>query len=194
MKFVPAKFVELAVCAGILLSGCQSTGGVLERLDTTSGLTIVTEPAAAVFARTQGQFSRSARDYLYLGPVEVNERGLREHYWWVGLASTIDRDYLAANAATPSRLVIEVDGVPVEFELVPWDARVPRLAGRSIYDPVVAPAVVLAARLTLDQLALVAGARVDSVRIGADDGSTDEYFLWDEDATWPAFASFAGIR
>lgn len=184
----------IAIAGLLVLAGCASGGGLLERLDRDSGLTIVTVPAAAVFARTRGQLSRSARDYLYLGPVEVNERGLREHYWWVGLASTIDRGYLEAETPVPDLLIIDVDGVPIEFELISWDERVPGLAGRRIYDPVVRPARELAARVTLDQIALVASAGIDRVRVATDGGPTDDYFVWDEDSARPAFASFAGVR
>lgn len=178
----------------VFVAGCQVGGGIVERLDRQSGLTVVTEPAPAVFARTQGQLSRSARDYLYLGPVEVNERGLRQYYLWVGMASTIDRAFLAADETEPEVLLVEIDGVPIEFELDSWDDRLPRLAGRIVYDTVVTPSRRLAARVTLDQLALISGGAIDRVRITSGETPTVEYFLWEASAVWPGFSAYAGIR
>jgi hypothetical protein len=177
----------------VLASGCQSAGNVIERLDGASGLTIVTDPALAVYARTETRFSRSARDYVYLGPVEVNERGRRDYFLWVGIASTIDRDFLEAESSVPDILYVDLRGAPVEFELTPWDQRMPRLAGRRIYDPAVKPGRIMAARVTRDQISLIAEGRPESVRVARADEPTIEYFLWGDQVEWPAFLRNAGV-
>lgn len=177
----------------ILTGGCQSTGSVIERLDTSSGLTFVTDPALGVYARTETRFSRSARDYIYLGPVEVNERGRREYYLWVGIASTIDRDFLAGESSVPDILYVDLRGAPMEFELTPWDQRMPRLAGRRIYDPAVTPGRIMAARVTRDQISLISEGRPERVRVARTDEPTIEYFLWGDQVEWPAFLRNAGI-
>jgi hypothetical protein len=184
--------LSLALAAGFLgIGGCESRGGVVERFDDTSGLTIVTEPRPLAFARTESRLSRSARDYVYLGPVEVNERGTLQYYLWVGVASTIDRSYAEEGIATPDRLFVDVDGAPVEFELGPWPERVPRLGQLRAYNPAVTPFAVLAARVTLDQLALLSRESLGRVRIAKAGGPTTEYFLWRESPPWPAFARYA---
>jgi hypothetical protein len=180
--------IFLVVC--IAVSACQGGGGTVERLDSQSGLTIVTDREPVAFARTETRFSRSARDYVYLGPVELNERGAREYYLWVGIASTIDRNYLAAEATIPDLLYLNLAGEPMEFELTPWDERISQLARRTIYEPAVAPTVVLAARVTLDQLMRIAEAKPESIRIAGRDAPTMEYLLWNETSRWTAFASF----
>ena len=96
---------------------------------------------------------------------------------------------------TPSRvLILEIDGVPMEFELKSRDERLPRLAGRSLYAPAVLPWQELAARVTLNQLALMLNAKIDSVRVGTDAGSTIEYVRWDDSPTWSTFAEHARLR
>jgi hypothetical protein len=165
-----------SVFACIAALGCQSNGGAIERLDSATGLTIVTERAPTAFARTETRFSRSARDYVYLGPVELNERGSREYFLWVGVGSTIDRNYLAAEATIPDLLYVDLDGEPMEFELVPWD------------EPAVAPVRGLAARVTLDQIKRISRGRPDSIRIARQGESTIEYFLWSEFTPWQSFA------
>jgi hypothetical protein len=143
------------------------------------------------FARTESRLSRSARDYVYLGPAEVNERGTREYFLWVGIASTIDRSYADESTMTPNVLYVELAGEPVEFELAPWADRVRDLAGLPVYDPAVDPKVTLAARVTLDQLSRFAQQQPDSVRIAVKGQPSIEYFLWREGPAWPAFSRYA---
>jgi hypothetical protein len=184
----------LVILAALAVTACQSAKPLIDGLDAQSGLTVVADDSPAVFARTLGQFSRSARDYVYLGPVDINERGVHEYYLWVGMASTIDRDFLAAELQVPTVLILEIDGVPMEFELKSRDERLPRLAGRSLYAPAVLPWQELAARVTLNQLALMLNAKIDSVRVGTDAGSTIEYVRWDDSPTWSTFAEHARLR
>jgi hypothetical protein len=194
---MPARLrVLLPLVASLGLVACGGSGSVIERLDRNSGLTYVTDPSSPIaFARTEARFSRSARDYVYLGPVEINERGTRQYYLWVGIASTIDRSFLEISRTTPDRLYLALEGGPVEFELTAWDELLPPLAGAAVYKPAVAPQVVLGARITADQLALLARETIPSVRVTIDEQPTTEYPLWDEDAVpWPAFAAYAGDR
>ncbi len=90
------SFASMIVAAG--LAGCAG-GGRLEQLDEQSGATIVRGPAVLVYARTEPRYSRSARDYVYLGPVETNRQGVREYFLWVGVATTIDRGFIAPERA-----------------------------------------------------------------------------------------------
>jgi len=182
------------LCISIALAGgCQSTGSVIERLDESSGLTFVTDPALAVYARTETRLSRSARDYIYLGPVEVNERGQREYYLWVGIASTIDRDFLAGESSIPDVLYIDLEGAPVEFELMPWEQRLPRLDGKRVYDPTVSPGRIMAARVARDQIQLISDGRPDAVRVARTGEPTVDYFLWGDPVEWRAFLGSLAI-
>ena len=169
-----------------LLAACQSSP-VRQSLDARSGVTWTAGREPVVFARTEPRFSRSARDYLYLGPVEINERGTREYFLWVALASTLDRDYLDAAGIVPDRLYLVVAGEPFALELAPWAERVPALAGMRIYSPSVEPRTRLAARVTLDQLERFSGAEPEAVRIGVAEGATVEYFHWRDWSGWPGF-------
>ena len=183
-----ARFRVTLVLISIAITACQSNG-VVETLDARSGLTIVTEKAPVIYARTLSQFSRSARDYLYLGPVEINERGVREYYLWIGMASTIDRAYLVVESSEPGLMILDVPGDPLEFELGAWDERVPRLAGREIYDPAVTPARVYSARVTHDQIALIASSKPERVLMLGEQTSPTEYFLWEEGPEWPSYST-----
>ena len=186
-----AKLTGLAALS--LLGACSSGGGVIERLDSTSGLTFVSGDEVVAFARTDARLSRSARDYVYLGPVEVNERGTREYFLWVGIASTIDRNYVTEELQMPNVLLLDLAGAPVEFELQPWDEALPRLRGQRVYEPPVRVRSVLIARVTLDQLALMSREPVARVRTVVENAAPVEYFVWNSILEWPEFLRNAGV-
>jgi hypothetical protein len=170
-----------ALAAVWLLGGCSGGGRPLEQLDERSGITIVRGGEPLVFARTEPRYSRSARDYVYLGPVETNRQGVREYYLWVGIATTLDRGFLAPEAGTPNTLYVEVGGEPMELPLKPWHELVPTGFGKPIYATVVAVHEELAARVTLQQLALIDGAPLARIAVGlAADAAPRPYVRWQD--------------
>jgi hypothetical protein len=186
------KLAVLASCAFLCGAGSGPFG---ERLDTSTGATVVTGKAALVFARGRPQFSRSGRDYLYLGPVEVNRQGERSYYLWVGVASTIDRRFVAPSAGMgePTAMYVEVRGEPMKFALVPWGRLAGGLALEEIYSTPVPLQAQLGARVTFDQLRLLAeeGPVVLGVAGGAS-ASTERYRRWNaESETWSGFVERA---
>jgi hypothetical protein len=180
-----------SVAVVAFVAGCSSAG-TRHELDARTGVSWTAERDAVAFARTETRYSRSARDYVYLGPVEINRRGSREYLIWVGFGTTLDRGYLAPEIVVPDRLVLEVRGEPIELELLPWTERAPELAGVSVYSPSVDLVAALAGRVTLDQLRLLAAEEPESVRLAGEGGPTVEYFRWRDWSGWAAFIAEAG--
>ena len=175
------------------LAGCGSqTRVVRERLDVPSGTTVLAGAEPMVFARTQPQYSRSGRDYLYLGPVETNRQGVHEYYVWVGVATTLDRGYLVPLVSEPERVFVDVAGEPMELVLRPWSEREPSLRDAHVYGTPVRLGAELAARVTLDQLLRLASEPLQVVRVVDGDGATRAYYRWHEGSDWPAFVAAAG--
>ena len=180
--------------AGLMLAaaaGCQGGGrGVAkERLDESSGVTVLADVQPVVFARTETRYSRSGRDYLYVGPVEANRQGTREYYLWVGVGTTLDRGYIAPPGEAPDTLFFEVEGEPMELPLRPWIEREPGLDRARVYRPTVPLQSELAARVTLSQLRLLSGSALQRVRVRAAAGTEREYFRWDDGPIWRSFFS-----
>jgi hypothetical protein len=176
-----AAMAALAAC-----DGGRIRDAAAERLDRASGITLRTDSEPLVFARAEVRYSRSTRDYLYLGPVETNRQGIYEYYLWVGVASTLDRGYLAPLADTPGKLFAEVQGEVMEFALEPWAGREPALSGVTLYRTPVPVREQLAARVTLDQLRLLADADLAAVRVNGGNGDARQYVRWDKQA-WSRF-------
>jgi hypothetical protein len=186
------SFASLILAA--VLAGCAG-GGRLEQLDEQSGATIVRGPAVLVYAHTEPRYARSARDYVYLGPVETNRQGVREYFLWVGVATTIDRGFIAPAAQEPRTLYVEVQGEPIELPLKAWHELVPTGFKKPMYSTVVPVAEELAARVTLQQLALIGAASPASVSVAAGEGSGPRVFVrWGGAANFDEFIAALGGR
>lgn len=174
------KRLSLAVLGAAWLSACGGgRNAVLERLDERAGLVLVRGAEPLVFARTERRYSRSARDYLYLGPVETNRQGVREYFLWVGVATTLDRGFIAPPVGTPQRLVLTIEGEPVELELAPWATLVRATVGEPVYGTAVPVQAELAARVTLQQLALFDRESLTTIAVDLDEGGAlRSYARW----------------
>jgi hypothetical protein len=187
----PALISTIGLTAS-LLCGCAHDAPLLERLDA-NGVTITRDAAPVVFARTESRYSRSARDYLYLGPVETNRQGVRDYYLWVGIATTLDRGFIAPAVEIPHMLYLNVQGEPIELPLRPW-GEVLRGGAEPLYETAVDARAALAARVTLQQLELFAANPLASVVIATPDGDHLEYFRWDERQDWLDFIATLASR
>jgi hypothetical protein len=186
---LPVRLTALTAFAVLQLTGCQGTVGQLvpERFDENTGITYWSASRPMVFARQAGQYSRSARDYAYVGPVETNRQGIREYYLWVGVGSTLDRDYLALSREVPNALFIVTKGELMELKLMPWASGMPGLDAGHAYDTRVGLDSELVARVTRDQLELLAGEPTNTLLFGRDDGRPDRYELWRSSGAWDDF-------
>jgi len=184
-----ASILALLCCVGAL-SACQAfraESPATARLDTATGATVGSADALMVFARVDARYSRSARDYIYLAPAETNRQGLREYFLWVGVASTLDRGFLAPETEVPTRLVLMIRSEPMEFELSAWPPPYLSTEAANLYRTPVALRAQLAAPITLDQLDLIDANRPESIRIsGAAQGSR-EFTVWPTSSSWREF-------
>jgi hypothetical protein len=167
---------------------CSGRSALVETLDERAGMTVVRSREPLVFARTEPRYSRSARDYVYIGPLATNRQGVREHYLWVGIATTLDRGFIAPAADMPRTLYVTVNGEPMELPLRPLGELVRSSGNERFYSTPVPVRVELAARMTLQQLALIDAARPASIAVGIEGESTPRtYTRWDDDADFGAF-------
>lgn len=172
----------------LLLAACQSATGIREAFDARTGLTWTRDRAPVAYARTEARYSRSARDYLYIGPVELNRQGTRDYYLWVGVATTLDRGYLAPQMRLPEKLYVEFGGDVMEFSLQPWSALTPLQGREPVYATPVRVEAELGARITSSQIAKLAAELPRTIRISVPDSPTSEYRRWDDERVWPGFA------
>ena len=183
MKQRTLLWMMLAVIG--LSGGCGSREPFRSTLDE-QGLTWVSPHKAITLARPAPRFSAAARDYIYIAPVETNSMGTREHYLWIGLASTVDRAQRSLTPDAAVDLVLLLDGLPVELPLSVWGEGV----SASLYDPPAPIHQVRQTRISLDQLQRIAQAESVELQIVTDTGNTTRYELWD--GAWSDWSAFLG--
>ncbi|MDH3439550.1 MAG: hypothetical protein OEM63_02270 [Gammaproteobacteria bacterium] len=165
------------------LAGCAAEFTSPSRLDS-SGLTVVTESAAVVFANPARTLASGARDYAYLGPVEINRMGHRQYYFWVGLASTIDQDYLQRDLPNADTLVLIVNGEPMSLPLSEWQTDLdvpPYESSAPVYR-------VFSADTSISQIHRIADAEFVELYLLAGDELDARYLPWDR--LWTGWREF----
>jgi hypothetical protein len=154
-----------------VLAGCAADGPLESALDS-KGRTEVRATSILTLARPTPRFSETARDYLYLAPIEVNDMGRRRHYLWLGFATTVDHAWLWAESSEPATLVLVFDGVPVALPLSSWDGMPPG------FDTPAPTYELRRAQVSLDELERLATAATVEVHLLTADGVRERFALW----------------
>jgi hypothetical protein len=144
----------------VLLAACGSSGQfVRQTLDPVTGVTVVRSTAPVILYSDNSAYAAHARDYVYLGPVEVNRMGTHSYYLWLGIWSTIRSENRWSDQRDGFESVtLFVDGQPLTLELEGWT-----LDSIGVSEPVYVKPVASAAdayyRVTVDQIRLIADAQ-----------------------------------
>lgn len=179
--------MRMRICTNILrnfalatlLTACGSSGPLVEQnLDPLTGVTVLSSTAPIVLYADNSAYAAHARDFVYLGPVEVNRMGSHSYYLWLGIWSTIrQEERLSAQRDGFESVTLFVDGQPLPLELAGWT-----LDSIGVTEPVYVKPVASAAdayyRVTIDQIRLIAEASDIQIRAGATKPRT--YSLWDK--------------
>ena len=171
--------INLAVLIITALSaaGCVSTSVLVEeKLDMGTGVTVTHATAPIVLYRDNSAYAAHARDYVYLGPVEINQMGSYSYYLWLGIWSTVSDAERSYERDGFESITLFVDGEPLQLELVGWT-----LESIGVSEPVYVKPVASAAdayyRVTIDQIRLIANAR--EIELHAGTTPVKVYLMWD---------------
>jgi hypothetical protein len=167
----------LLFAAGLLAACAGPTKLTTESLDTGTGATVMRATVPLILYSDNSAYAAHARDFVYLGPVEVNSMGTSAHYLWMGIWSTIrDDERLSPDRNGFDSVVLFVDGEPFPLELAGWT-----LDAIGVSNPVYVKPVASAAdayyHITLNQIRRLANADRIDLRVGA--ASPRAYELWD---------------
>jgi hypothetical protein len=171
--------------AAASLAGCAPQGALRSELDD-RGQTWMSFDATVTLARPAPRYSHAARDYLYLAPVETSTNGVRRHYLWVAIGTTVDRAWSDAALPEAATLLLTLDGLPLTLALDEWTAS----EGERLYSVPAPPYEIRRASVSLDELARIAVAGVIEASLIAGDGSVATYDLWDGQwSEWEGFVA-----
>ena len=173
---LPTKLTAFMILA-FPASGCVSTSTLIEeRLDMGTGVTVTHATAPIVLYHDNSAYAAHARDFVYLGPVEINRMGSYSYFLWLGIWSTISDAERSWQRDGFESITVYADGEPLQLELVGWT-----LESIGVSEPVYIKPVASAAdayyRVTIDQIRLIANAREIELHAGA--SPTRVYLMWD---------------
>lgn len=179
------------VVAFLLLSACSSSGSLLpSKMDPLTAVTITTSKAPLVFYRDESGRAAHARDYVHLGPLEVNRSGTYSYYLWLGIWNTMQD----ANADEPrdgfDSIVVFADGEPLPLEISGWTPAAIGASEHAYMKPVASAADAYYA-VSVDQLRMIAEAT--DLRLQSTGPQGKSYEPWDSQGSAKAsLADFLG--
>ena len=171
----------MALGSALALGSCATgSSAVVENLDPMTGVTVTRATAPLVLYRENSAAAAHARDFVYVGPVMVNQMGHHDYYLWLGIWSTIrDRDPSRQRDGFES-IVVYADGEPMPLELWGWT-----LDSIGVSEPVYLKPVASAADafylVTQDQIRLLAEA--NEVQLHTVATRPRRFELWSNQAT-----------
>jgi hypothetical protein len=162
----------------VQISACSTPSSlVTETLDPVTGVTVLRATAPVVLYHDNSGYAAHARDYVYLGPVEVNRMGTYSYYLWMGIWSTIRHEDRGSEQRDGFESVtLFVNGEPLPLEFAGWT-----LDSIGVTEPLYVKPVASAAdayyRVTIDQIRLIAEA--DDIQLRAGTAKPRAYSLWE---------------
>jgi hypothetical protein len=165
----------LFTCAmlGACASSADSTNEILDRR---TGVTITSNVTPMILYRENPSLASHARNYLHLGPIEVNNTGSYQYFLWVGIWNTMETSDSSRQRHGFDGITIFADGEPLVLELAGWT---PDAIGASapVYLKPVSSAADAYYSVTVDQIRLIAEAK--DIRLRTSGTSPREYSPWD---------------
>lgn len=176
----------------LFLSACATVNGrpTVEMLDPLTSATLTAAKTPMVFYRDNSGQAAFARDFVSLGPIQVNTMGRLRYFLWVGAWSTGQEPDDARRRDGLESPILFVDGEPLQLDLAGWT---PEAIGASqgIYVKPVASAVDAYYEVSVDLIRLLVHARDVHLRTGG--ASSDTYESWDDQqAAKHSFRAFFG--
>lgn len=164
--------------AVLFFAACASPPQLTQEfLDPSSGATITRSVTPYLLYRNSTAFAAHARNYVQIGPIEVNRSGQFEYYLWLGVWSTMQTIDSSEHRDGFESITILVDGEPLSLELFSWTSGAIG-AEQPLYVRPVSSATDAYYRVTADQIRMLAEA-VD-IRLRTAGQSLKEYELWDK--------------
>ena len=185
------QFMVLA-CVATLLSACTGTShneiDVREYQDSRTGVTITAAKRAIVLYSEEPLLTANTRDYVSMGPVEVNQSGNRSYLLWIGIWTTIDRPDVSEDTVRKrfDPIYFLIDGEPMEFNRVSRSDIV-----EAPYEPPAPGAIEGYYAITRDQIIRFANAADLKVQAPVSGISSKDFHLWRMDIDpFTQFAEF----
>ena len=172
----------LSVGAALFLtSGCSTRIPLItNKLDPQTAVTITFSEAPLVFYRDESGRAAFARNYIHLGPLEVNRSGTFRYYLWLGIWNTMQDARSVVVRDGFESIVVFADGEPLPLEVSGWTAEAIG-ASEPVYLKPVASSADAYYEVTIDHLRLISEAK--DLRVQSTGVLRKSYEPWANQAT-----------
>jgi hypothetical protein len=159
-----------------LLAACGSTPGVQEFLDPETSVTVSYTDTPLILYQDRSGRAAFARDFVNIGPIQVNRMGRERYYLWLAIWSTNETRYNDSRSNDFELVTIFADGEPMLLDVAGWT---PSAVGatRSIYTKPVSSATEAFYEVSIDQIRLL-GTAVE-IRVQTSGERSTSYEMWD---------------
>jgi hypothetical protein len=161
----------------LLISACSSsTPLIADQLDPVTGVTVTRSTVPLVLYRDNSAQAAYARDFVYVGPLQINRMGEYSHFLWLGIWSSLAGQDVSNQRDGFDSIVIFADGEPLRLELQGWTLASIGVS-ETIYDKPTASAADAYYAVTMDQIRVIAQAR--DIRLRSGETRAESYEPWD---------------
>lgn len=168
----------------ILVIACSacSVGSALTTsfLDPQTAVTVTTSKTPLILYRENPSVAAYARNFIHLGPIEVNQSGSYRYFLWLGIWNTMETPLVTEQRDGFEAITIFADGEPLFFEIAGWTSGAIGTSAPAYLKPV-ASAADAYYMVSIDQIRLIATA--NDIRLRTAGPSPREYRLWDDQRT-----------
>lgn len=160
-----------------MLAACATSPPVVnEVLDPVTGVTVTSNNTPLILYRDNPSRAAYAKNFLHIGPIQVNRSGTYRYYLWIGIWNTMHAEDLAGQRDGFESITVFADGELLALELAGWSVDSIG-ASQPIYTKPVAAAADAYYEVTHDQIRLIAEAERVTLRTVSSRSRTFE--LWD---------------
>ena len=161
----------------LLLSACAGNNArTVNKLDSLTGVTITYSEAHMVFYRDDSGKAAHARNFVHLGPLEINRMGDFRYFLWLGIWNTLQNEGRDDARDGFESIVIFANGEPLSLDLAGWTAAAIG-ASEPVYIKPVSSAADAYYEVTIDHLRVIAGAK--DLRIQSTGPGQRSFEPWD---------------
>ncbi len=159
------------------LTGCGTSAPISgEKLDPLTGVTVTFVKPPLILYRDNSSKAAYARNYVNMGPIQVNRSGIYRYYLWVGIWNTMQVADMTEHRDGFESILIFADGEPLSLQLAGWTPEAIGVSEPTYLKPV-ASAADAYYQVTADQIRLIAEA--SDIRLQSGGRLAKEFKLWD---------------
>ena len=161
----------------LVLTACASAPGVQEFLDPESSVTVSYSDTPLILYQDRSGRAAFSRDYVNIGPIQVNQMGRDRYYLWLGVWSTVEIKYDDRRLNGFELVTVYADGEPMLLNLAGWT---PGAVGatRSFYSKPVSSAQEAYYEVSIDQIRMLGEAT--EIRVQTTGESSESYEMWEK--------------